>query len=68
MHCTATWQEAEGGDCILSSKMYYACVNTDRLRKQILETSRLMTTFLICGAARPFYAPNYCLLEQCLPD
>ena len=43
-------------------------VYIDRVRKQILETIGLMTTFLICGAARPFYAPNYCLLEQCLPD
>ena len=41
-------------------------VYRDRVRKQILETIGLMTTFLICGAALPFYAPNHCLFEQYL--
>ena len=38
-------------------------VYIDRVRKQILETIGLMTTFLICGAAFSFYVSHHCYLR-----
>ena len=38
-------------------------VYIDRVRKQILETIGLMTTFLICEAAFSFYVSHHCYLK-----